>query len=112
MIYVTPERLAKSKQLMNRLEKAHELGQLRLLAVHEVHCCSQWGHDFRPDYKLLGVLRSQFPGVPMLGVTATATERVIRDVMSMLNICNLIQWSNSGVESMRSGKDEPSSPLR
>lgn len=52
----------------------------------QVHCCSQWGHDFRPDYKFLGTLKTLFPDVAILGVTATATTKVILDVQKMLNI--------------------------
>lgn len=47
LIYVTPEKLAKSKRFMAKLEKMHKMGNFSLLAIDEVHCCSQWGHDFR-----------------------------------------------------------------
>ncbi|KAJ4429448.1 hypothetical protein ANN_21617 [Periplaneta americana] len=61
LLYVTPEKLAKSKRFMTKLQKMYGLGRLSLIAIDEVHCCSQWGHDFRPDYKFLGVLKGMFP---------------------------------------------------
>ena len=71
---------------MHRLEKAYRLGYLGRIAVDEVHCVSQWGHDFRPDYKFLNVLRAQFPGVPILGLTATASVDVVLDIQKMLGL--------------------------
>ncbi|XP_077090464.1 ATP-dependent DNA helicase Q1 isoform X2 [Siphateles boraxobius] len=84
LLYVTPEKIAKSKLLMSKLEKAYNLGLLARIAVDEVHCCSQWGHDFRPDYKLLGILKRQFPNVPLVGLTATATSNVLKDCQKIL----------------------------
>ncbi|CAD5234501.1 unnamed protein product [Bursaphelenchus xylophilus] len=86
MLYVTPEKLAKSKRFMNKLEKCYEMGLLKLIAIDEVHCCSQWGHDFRPDYKFLGILKRQFPKTPLMGLTATATLDVITDVKKILDV--------------------------
>lgn len=86
LLYVTPERMAKSKRFMSALQKSYFAQKLDLIAIDEVHCCSQWGHDFRPDYKFLGSLKTMFPDVPILGVTATATTKVIIDVQKMLNI--------------------------
>ncbi|KAK9525390.1 hypothetical protein VZT92_016103 [Zoarces viviparus] len=95
LLYVTPEKIAKSKLLMSRLEKAHNAGLLSRIAVDEVHCCSQWGHDFRPDYKLLGILKRQFPNVPLLGLTATATSSVLKDCEKILCVPQPITLSAS-----------------
>ncbi|XP_066526085.1 ATP-dependent DNA helicase Q1 isoform X4 [Hoplias malabaricus] len=84
LLYVTPEKIAKSKLLMSKLEKAYNMGLLERIAVDEVHCCSQWGHDFRPDYKLLGILKRQFPKVPLVGLTATATSSILKDCQKIL----------------------------
>ncbi|KAF8786156.1 ATP-dependent DNA helicase Q1-like [Argiope bruennichi] len=86
LLYVTPEKLAKSKRFMSKLEKMYQMGQFSLLAIDEVHCCSQWGHDFRPDYKFLGIMKRQFPKVPILGLTATATTSIIQDIQSILSM--------------------------
>ncbi|OQR79354.1 putative ATP-dependent DNA helicase Q1-like [Tropilaelaps mercedesae] len=86
LLYVTPERLAKSKLFMTKLQKCWELKKLKLIAIDEVHCCSQWGHDFRPDYTYLGILKKQFPGVPILGLTATASRSLASDVIEMLSL--------------------------
>eukprot|EP01062_Namystynia_karyoxenos_P064364 TRINITY_DN5730_c0_g8_i1.p1 TRINITY_DN5730_c0_g8~~TRINITY_DN5730_c0_g8_i1.p1 ORF type:complete len:823 (+),score=197.71 TRINITY_DN5730_c0_g8_i1:87-2555(+) len=86
MVYVTPEFIAKSKQALAKLQQAFRAQRLRLFVIDEVHCCSQWGHDFRPDYRKLGVLRQNFPGVPILALTATATQRCCRDVEAQLHI--------------------------
>ncbi|KAA8493785.1 ATP-dependent DNA helicase Q1 [Porphyridium purpureum] len=86
LLYVTPERLAKSKMLMNKLQRAFANGILRAIAIDEAHCCSTWGHDFRPDYTKVGILRSQFPGVPIVALTATASARVVEEIKQMLLI--------------------------
>ncbi|XP_059260777.1 ATP-dependent DNA helicase Q1 [Mustela nigripes] len=84
LIYVTPEKIAKSKMFMSRLEKAYEARRFTRIAVDEVHCCSHWGHDFRPDYKALGILKRQFPNTALMGLTATATSHVLKDVQKIL----------------------------
>lgn len=86
IIYVTPEKISKSKHFMSKLEKCYEIGQLSRIVIDEIHCASQWGHDFRPDYKILGILKRQFPLVPLLGLTATATAKVVDDVKHMLSL--------------------------
>lgn len=86
LLYVTPEKLAKSKRFMNKLEQCYKVGSLVRIAIDEVHCCSQWGHDFRPDYKFLGILKKQYPKVPILGLTATASTHVLADVQKLLQL--------------------------
>nr|POE91037.1 isoform 2 of mediator of rna polymerase ii transcription subunit 34 [Quercus suber] len=58
----------------------------------EAHCCSQWGHDFQPDYKNLGILRTQFPNVPLVALTATVTQKVQTDLTDMLHIPKCIKF--------------------
>ncbi|XP_058461346.1 ATP-dependent DNA helicase Q1-like [Malaya genurostris] len=86
LLYITPERIAKSNRFMAALQKCYNAKKLAMVAIDEVHCCSQWGHDYRPDYKHLSVLKTMFPDVPILGVTATATAKVVADVRKMLNL--------------------------
>ncbi|XP_034942230.1 ATP-dependent DNA helicase Q1-like [Chelonus insularis] len=86
LIYITPEFMKKSKRFMAKLQKVFNQKRLKLFAIDEVHCCSTWGHDFRPDYQFLGCLKAMFPGIPILGLTATATTAILDDVQQMLDI--------------------------
>ena len=81
LLYVAPERLMAPDFLAR-------LGQIpiALLAVDEAHCVSQWGHDFRPEYAALGQLRSHFPAVPMIALTATADPHTRDDVVRCLGL--------------------------
>ncbi|XXG75491.1 hypothetical protein AAC387_Pa08g0046 [Persea americana] len=92
ILYVTPEKISKSKRFMSKLEKCHRTGRLSLISIDEAHCCSQWGHDFRPDYKNLGILKTQFPNVPLVALTATATQKVQMDLMEMLHIPKCVRF--------------------
>ena len=80
MLYVSPEALGTG--LARRLSGL----KVSLIAVDEAHCVSQWGHDFRPDYRALGGLREMFAGVPWLAVTATADERTRKDILAQLRL--------------------------
>lgn len=81
LLYVSPEGLAAGSML----ERLSEI-DLSLIAIDEAHCVSQWGHDFRPDYRSLGRLAEIFPGVPRIAVTATADARTRDDILASLRL--------------------------
>jgi len=81
LLYVAPERLL-NEGFLDRLKKM----TIALFAIDEAHCVSQWGHDFRPEYVRLGQLRSHFPEVPMVGLTATADPQTRQDVLQRLGL--------------------------
>jgi ATP-dependent DNA helicase RecQ len=81
LLYVAPERLMLSGCLEDLAK-----WNLNLIAVDEAHCISEWGHDFRPEYRQLSQLRALFPDVPMMALTATATTRVREDIVKLLEL--------------------------
>jgi bloom syndrome protein len=86
LLYVTPEMASMNQGLITILSEMYRRQKLARIVVDEAHCVSQWGHDFRPEYKALGVLRRRFPEVPVIALTATATENVKVDVIHNLGI--------------------------
>ena len=84
LLYVSPERLVGegSESFLSLLASCH----VSFVAVDEAHCISQWGHDFRPEYRQLGRLREALPGISLHAYTATATARVRRDIVSQLGL--------------------------
>ena len=90
LLYVSPEGLmagAMLERLSNR--------PLALVAIDEAHCVSQWGHDFRPEYRSLGRLADVFPSVPRLAVTATADARTRDDIRAELRLCDAAEFVDS-----------------
>ena len=83
LLYVAPERLMLSGFLSD-LEK----WKPKMVAVDEAHCISEWGHDFRPEYRQLRELRQRFSGIPFMALTATATERVREDILQQLHFAD------------------------
>ncbi|KAI1309392.1 Bloom syndrome -like protein [Halotydeus destructor] len=88
LLYVTPEMMTASGKLNRLLENLNRKKLLDRFVIDEAHCVSQWGHDFRPDYKKLSFLRKEFTDVPIMAVTATATPRVRKDVEQALGLRN------------------------
>lgn len=86
LLYVTPEMINKSPPMNAALTRLHKKEKLARIVIDEAHCVSQWGHDFRPDYVALGRLRIDFPRVPLMALTATATANVKDDVMTNLGM--------------------------
>ena len=87
LLYVAPERLCGEPAL-----RLLERGRISLFAIDEAHCVSQWGHDFRPDYLGLAVLRERFPGVPLVALTATATQATRAEIVSRLHLAQARQF--------------------
>jgi ATP-dependent DNA helicase RecQ len=81
LLYVAPERLMLPGFLANLKD-----WPVSLIAIDEAHCISEWGHDFRPDYRQLAQLRELFPGTPLMALTATATSRVQNDIVTQLRL--------------------------
>ncbi len=85
LLYVAPERLL-TPRCQAMLESLHEQGRLSLFAIDEAHCVSQWGHDFRPEYRELAVLPERFAGVPRIALTATADALTRADIVERLQL--------------------------
>ncbi|XP_053843877.1 recQ-like DNA helicase BLM isoform X1 [Vidua macroura] len=86
LLYVTPEKVCASSRLMSALENLYDRKLLARFVIDEAHCVSQWGHDFRQDYKRLNMLRRKFGSVPMMALTATANPRVQKDILNQLEM--------------------------
>ena len=80
LLYIAPERLV-NPAFLERLQSC----ELAMFAIDEAHCISQWGHDFRPEYAALGLLKSHFPDVPVIALTATADQQTRNDIVARLN---------------------------
>ena len=85
LLYAAPERLT-TPRFLALLDSLFERGTLSMFAIDEAHCVSQWGHDFRPDYRALTVLHERFPGVPRMALTATADALTRDDILERLQL--------------------------
>ena len=87
LLYVAPERLLGERFLPFLDIVANKLG-ISAFAIDEAHCVSEWGHDFRPEYRQMQRVRDRYPDIPIMGLTATATERVRQDIIQQLTLRN------------------------
>ncbi|MEO6925938.1 MAG: DNA helicase RecQ [Rhodanobacter sp.] len=90
LLYVAPERLLTSR-FLDQLERT----EVALFAIDEAHCVSQWGHDFRPEYRELAILQQRFPDVPRIALTATADQRTREEIVERLSLQNARQFVSS-----------------
>src|SRR5947208_6189893 len=106
LLYVAPERLMLSGFLAD-LQKWN----VNLLAIDEAHCISEWGHDFRPEYRQLSAMRDLIPNAPMMALTATATERVRADVVRLLQLrepgCYVVSFNRPNLTYRVAAKARP-----
>jgi ATP-dependent DNA helicase RecQ len=90
LLYVSPERLMTSGMLERLWHQ-----ELALIAIDEAHCVSAWGHEFRPEYRMLSRLRRDFPGVPRVALTATADPRTRTDILEALDMASAAVFTAS-----------------
>jgi ATP-dependent DNA helicase RecQ len=94
LLYAAPERIT-TPRFLALMQSLYERGQLSLVAIDEAHCVSQWGHDFRPEYRALAVLHERFPGVPRVALTATADALTREDMVQHLQLQGARQFVSS-----------------
>src|SRR3569832_477224 len=94
LLYAAPERVT-TERFFSLLDTLHENGMLSLFAIDEAHCVSQWGHDFRPEYRALTVLHERYPDVPRIALTATADAITREDIVERLQLGEARQFVSS-----------------
>jgi ATP-dependent DNA helicase RecQ len=94
MLYAAPERVT-NPRFLAQLDSLHARGLLSLFAIDEAHCVSQWGHDFRPEYRALTVLHERFSTVPRIALTATADDLTREDMIERLQLQDAAQFVSS-----------------
>ena len=95
LIFVTPEMVGRSALFKGEMEKLHKQGRLGRIVIDECHCACEWGHDFRIDYCKIGILKHHFCEVPVLALTATASDIIQKECIKMFNMksCQIFRSS-------------------
>ncbi|KAJ4466310.1 ATP-dependent DNA helicase [Lentinula aciculospora] len=94
LVYCTPEKIAKSKRFVALLQRLADAMKLARIVIDEAHCVSQLGHDFRPDYQKLHILRQLFPNVPIMALSATCPPLVLKDLLKVLRLGEIVPADN------------------
>ena len=94
LLYAAPERVT-TPRFLDLLDRLREAGKLSLFAIDEAHCVSQWGHDFRPEYRALAILHERYAGVPRIALTATADGLTRADIVQHLQLEEARQFVSS-----------------
>ncbi|ROZ66720.1 DNA helicase RecQ [Ramlibacter sp. WS9] len=94
LLYAAPERVT-TPRFLAQLDSMYERGKLSLFAIDEAHCVSQWGHDFRPEYRALTVLHERYANVPRIALTATADAITREDILERLQLADARQFISS-----------------
>ena len=95
IIFLSPEKIAKNETANKFLHDLYNMGMIERFVIDEAHCVSMWGHEFRQEYLNLKKLKTEFPGVPTLAMTATATEDYREDIIKQLGMTEVVYFQNS-----------------
>ena len=108
-LYLTPEKINQSESVKRLIMEMASRGQIQMVAIDEAHCVSQWGHDFRPDYTYLNWFKENIADVQIVMLTATATDRVVNDVLTCMGIrqCIIFQQSYNRTNLMYEVRPKP-----